>query len=477
MRIRVLKFGGTSVDTHEHRLMAARKVIHCLETGCKPVVVVSAIGRRGEPYATDTLVEFLTQIDPSVPPHPREKDLMMACGEIISTVIMAQTLRVLGYPSVALTGNQAGIITDSEFGNARILEINPAPILRCLEQGWIPVVAGFQGVTRPDKIFHRGAITTLGRGGSDTTAAALGAALQAEAVEIYTDVDGVKTADPDFVPDAPTLREITYEEVAEIAHQGARVLHPRAAEIAMDYGIPLWVKCTFTDEPGTRVVAQLQNGTRRITGVTHTGKLVYLSFYIPYPEHKSLLELEIYRLMARIGVNLQGVGVDEEGLGIAFPRECWQRVRSTLDGLVVPLPMSGERSDGAAHHRDARATRLAKREGSTSPLFYLFQFGDQPSEVCQIQRGMLEKAGLGGEQLRPITINVAEGCTMVSLIAHGYSQEPGIFARLYQTLLQAGIPVWQTADSELSLSCIIPESEVEKAVKVLHEQFELYAAT
>ncbi|GBC92543.1 Aspartokinase [bacterium HR15] len=467
MRIRVLKFGGTSIDTHEHRLMAARKVIQCLEMGCKPVVVVSAIGRRGEPYATDTLVEFLTQIDPSVPPHPREKDLMMACGEIISTVIMAQTLRILGYPSVALTGSQAGIITDSEFGNARILEINPTPILRCLEYGWIPVVAGFQGVTRPDKIFPRGAMTTLGRGGSDTTAAALGAALQAEAVEIYTDVDGVKTADPDFVPNAPTLREITYEEVAEIAHQGARVLHPRAAEIAMDYGIPLWVKCTFTDEPGTRVVAQLKNNGRRITGVTHTGKLVYLSFHIPYPEHKSLLELEIYRLMARIGVNLQGVGVDEEGLGIAFSREHWQTVRSALDGLVVPLQTSdlpAEQSNGVA-------------PAAPLPLFYLFQFGDQPSEVCQIQRGMLEKAGLGSERLRPIVINVAEGCTMVSLIAHGYSQEPGVFAKLYQTLLQAGIPVWQTADSELSLSCIIPESEVEKAVRILHERFELHAAT
>ncbi|MCS7066649.1 MAG: aspartate kinase [Fimbriimonadales bacterium] len=469
MRIRVLKFGGTSVDTHEHRLMAARKVIHCLEAGAKPVVVVSAIGRCGEPYATDTLVEFLTQLDPSVPPHPREKDLMMACGEIISTVIMAQTLRILGYPSVALTGNQAGIITDSEFGNARILEINPAPILRCLEQGWIPIVAGFQGVTRPDKIFHRGAITTLGRGGSDTTAAALGAALQAEAVEIYTDVDGVKTADPDFVPDAPTLREITYEEVAEIAHQGARVLHPRAAEIAMDYGIPLWVKCTFTDDPGTRVVAQLQDGWRRITGVTHTGKLVYLSFHIPYAEHKSLLELEIYRLMARIGVNLQGVGVDEEGLGIAFSREHWQRVRSALDGLLVPLEAfdSADRSDGS--DRSGRMVGM--------PLFYLFQFGDQPSEVCQIQRGMLEKAGLGEKRLRPIHIYVAEGCTMVSLIAHGYGQEPGVFAKLYQTLLQEGIPVWQTADSELSLSCIIPESEVEKAVRILHERFELCTAT
>lgn len=444
MRIRVLKFGGTSVDSQEHRLMAARKVIQCLEAGYKPVVVVSAIGRRGAPYATDTLVDFLTQLDPTVPPHPREKDLMMACGEIISTVIFAQTLRILGYSSVALTGNQAGIITDSEFGNARILEIDPTPIVRCLEQGWIPVVAGFQGVTRADSIFHRGSITTLGRGGSDTTAAALGAALQADAVEIYTDVDGVKTADPDFVPDAPTLREVSYEEVAEIAHQGARVLHPRAAEIAMDYGIPLWVKCTFTDEPGTLVVAN-PNRPHRITGITHTGKLVYLSFYIPYPEHKAQLELELYRLMARIGVNLQGVGVDEESVGLGFPREHWQNVRQMLDGLVIPL--------------------------GSPPVFYLLQFGDQPSELCKIQMAMLEKAGLGSDRLRPIPITIAEGCTMVSLIAQGYSHQPGVFAKLYETLTSAGIPIWQTADSELSISCIIPESEVERAVRLLHEQF------
>ncbi len=448
MRIRVLKFGGTSVDTQEHRFMAARKVIQCMESGAHPVVVVSAIGRRGAPYATDTLVDFLNSIDPTIPPHPREKDLMMACGEIISTVIMAQTLRTLGYHSVALTGNQAGIITDSEFGNARILEINPTPILRCLEQGWIPVVAGFQGVTRGDSIFHRGSITTLGRGGSDTTAAALGAALQAEAVEIYTDVDGVKTADPDFVPDAPTLPEVSYEEVAEIAHQGARVLHPRAAEIAMDYGIPLWVKSTFTDDPGTQVVPSTE-GIHRITGVTHTGKLAYLSFYIPYPEHKAQIELELYRLMARVGVNLQGVGVDEQGVGFGFPREHWNTVRTTLDGLVLPL---GEPT-----------------------TFYLLQFGDTPSELCKIQRNMLEKAGFTGDRLRIVPITIVEGCTMVSLIAQGYSHQPGVFATLYQTLTSAGIPVWQTADSELSLSCIIPESEVEKAVKLIHDRFALSA--
>ncbi|MFQ3611507.1 MAG: aspartate kinase [Fimbriimonadales bacterium] len=449
MRIRVLKFGGTSVDSQEHRYLAARKVIQCLEAGAQPVVVVSAIGRRGAPYATDTLVDFLQSIDPTIPPHPREKDLMMACGEIISTVIMAQTLRTLGYHSVALTGNQAGIITDNEFGNARILEINPTPILRCLEQGWIPVVAGFQGVTRGDSIFHRGSITTLGRGGSDTTAAALGAALQAEAVEIYTDVDGVKTADPDFVPDAPTLPEVSYEEVAEIAHQGARVLHPRAAEIAMDYGIPLWVKSTFSDEPGTRIVTSTDD-IHRITGVTHTGKLAYLSFYIPYPEHKAQIELELYRLMARVGVNLQGVGVDEQGVGFGFPREYWHTVRTTLDGLVLPL--------------------------GDPTTFYLLQFGDTPSDLCKIQRNMLEKAGFTGDRLRTIPITIVEGCTMVSLIAQGYSHQPGVFATLYQTLTSAGIPVWQTADSELSLSCIIPESEVEKAVKLIHDRFALSAS-
>ncbi len=287
MRIRVLKFGGTSVDTHEHRLMAARKVIHCLESGCKPVVVVSAIGRRGRALRHRHLSGLPDPVRPHRTASPtRERPDDGVWGDYLHRDFCPDPADSGATLLVALTGNQAGIITDNEFGNARILEIDPTPILRCLEQGWIPVVAGFQGVTRPDAIFHRGSITTLGRGGSDTTAAALGAALQAEAVEIYTDVDGVKTADPDFVPNAPTLREVSYAEVAEIAHQGARVLHPRAAEIAMDYGIPLWVKCTFTDEPGTLVVANPQR-TPHITGITHTGKLVLPEFLHPYPEHKA----------------------------------------------------------------------------------------------------------------------------------------------------------------------------------------------
>jgi len=263
----------------------------------------------------------------------------------------------------------------------------------------------------------------------------------------------VKTADPDFVPNAPTLQTITYEEVAEIAHQGARVLHPRAAEVAMDYDIPLWVKNTFSDEPGTQVVPPDKVPNRRVTGVTHTGKLVYLSIHIPHAEHKAQLELEIYRLMSRARVNVHVISQDEEGVGFACPREHLGSVRSLLDGLIVPV----KQPDGVA-------------------MFYLFQMGDQASEGCALQRGMLEKSGFGGERLRLLTVSVVEGCTMVSVIAHGYSREPGVFATVLQTLAEAGIPVWQSADSELSLSCIIPESEVERAVRLLHDRFALYSA-
>ena len=218
MRIKVLKFGGTSVDTPEHRRTVAQHAIRARGEGFDPVVVVSAIGRAGAPYATDTLLSELRGIDAGVPPAARELDLMMACGEIISTVMLAQTLNAAGTPATALTGGQAGIVTDAVFGDARITSINPHYVISTLREGQIPVVAGFQGVTDPGTGRH-GAITTLGRGGSDTTASALGAALRAEAVEIYTDVPGVMTADPRVCADAFTLPEVSYEEIAEMSHQ------------------------------------------------------------------------------------------------------------------------------------------------------------------------------------------------------------------------------------------------------------------
>lgn len=443
-----MKFGGTSVDSPEHREIAARKVIRAKESGFAPVVVVSAIGRRGAPYATDTLVDFLRNIEPSVSPNLREMDLMMACGEIISTVVMAHTLKTLGYDSVALTGGQAGIITDNDYGNARVLQIHPQAIRYHLEEGRIVVVAGFQGVAGDKRGFHPD-ITTLGRGGSDTTASALGAALNAVAVEIYTDVNGVKTADPDIIPDAVTLPVISYEEVAEIAHQGAKVLHPRAAEIAMLHNIPLWVKCTFTDEPGTLVTSARgldDSELPEVTGVTHiTGKIVYLTFHIGEVPEKSEIELQIYRLLAQADVNLYLNSYSHDTLSLAVPRERWPLVQKLLDGLVMPA-------------------------GEAPSRLFIFRVGEVPSKEYLLQKQMIDRLGRS-LPLQEIVVDVLENCTMVSLIAAKLDKRPGVTALFLRTLYEAGIQVLQTADSEMSLSCLVNESDVEKAVRALHDQF------
>jgi aspartate kinase len=453
MKILVQKFGGTSVDTKEHREMAVRKVIKAREAGYHPVVVVSAIGRAGAPYATDTLVQFLKSIDPQVPPAPRELDMIMACGEIISTVVFAHTLQTFGYKSIALSGGQAGIITDPQFGDARIREIRPQYILRLLEQGYIPVVCGFQGTTEPEDSHEHGAITTLGRGGSDTTASALGAALCAEAVEIYTDVDGVKTADPDIVPTARTLDVCSYEEVAEIAHQGAKVVHPRAAEIAMDYNIPLWVKSTFSDAPGTRIVGRQASETTypRITGITHTGKIVYIRLEIGETEYKPLIEREVYRMMARAGVSIYLVTFSNRSLSFAVERKVYPIARDLLDGMVVPITF--ERPDETG--------RLA--------AFYIFKFSEGLDLAYSVQRPLLRPLE---QYVHIIDVNasVIESCTMVSVITSGHRTMPGVMARIYSLLTKAGIAVYQTADSEMSVSCLIPESEVERAVRLLHAE-------
>ena len=457
-KIIVQKFGGTSVDSDAHRRMAARKVIAAKEAGYAPVVVVSAIGRAGAPYATDTLVRELKSIDPSTPPHPRELDMMMACGEIISTAVMAVTLQSMGYPAIALSGGQAGIITDDQYGNARIVAIHPNSILRAIERGQIPVVCGFQGVTTITEEAEHGSITTLGRGGSDTTAAALGAALKAQAVEIYTDVDGVKTADPDFVPDCRTLDVCTYEEVAEIAHQGAKVVHPRAAEIAMDHGIPLWVKSTFSDAPGTRIVSEQEvppSVRQRITGVTHTGKIVFIRLEIANEAHKPLVEQEVYRLMARAGVNIYLVSFSTHAMSFAVSRELYPIARDLLDGMVVPIG-----SDPGA------------RPIST---FYIFKFAEGLDLAYSAQRPLLKPLE-GIVEVVDVPGTVFENGTMVSVIAGRHRQVPGIMAAIFETLVGAGIQIYQVADSDMSISCLVAENEAERAVRLLHHRFNLGAA-
>lgn len=453
MKILVQKFGGTSVDRPEHRALAARKVIQAREAGFTPVVVVSAIGRAGAPYATDTLVKVLKDIDPQVPPAPREMDMMMACGEIISTVVFAHTLKTFGYNAIALSGGQAGIITDPEFGNARILEIRPHYMRRLLEQGLIPVVCGFQGITEPNDEYEHGAITTLGRGGSDTTASALGVALNAVAVEIYTDVDGVKTADPDLVANARTLAVCSYGEVAEIAHQGAKVVHPRAAEIAMDGNVPLWVKSTFSDAPGTRIAGDdaPESVRRRVTGITHTGKIVYIRLEIENAVHKSLVEREVYRMMARAGVNIYLVTFSPTALSFAVPRTLYPIARDLLDGMVVPVEHGEPDAD------DKLAT------------YYIFKFSQGLDLAYSVQRPLLTSVE---KRVRIVDVPAVavENCTMVSVIASDHRRVPGVIARIFETLTGAGIAIYQIADSDMSVSCLISESEVDRAVRLLHDR-------
>jgi len=442
LKIKVMKFGGTSVATAKARMQSALKVVSAKEKGFMPIVVVSAIGRRGEPYATDTLLGLLRDIDPTVSPDPRESDLLVACGEILSSVIFAHTLKTLGHSAMAFRGGQAGIRTDGVFGNARIVGLNPVALFRAVEEGQIPVVCGFQGVfVAPNSGMPGGELTTLGRGGSDTTASAVGAAMNADAVEIFTDVEGVKTADPDFVSHAPTLRKVTYDEVAEIAHLGAKVVHPRAAEIAMKFDIPLWVKSTFSDDEGTEIVQKQAFPGRRVTGITHTGKLVYLQFRMTNAseEDRTRLQTHIYQSLARFNVNLFMINLSPSGTGFAVPRDQYPIVRDVFDGLVIPL-----------------------KDGSV----YLVQIG-APSPEVATQAALLEQVG----EVKLIPVDLTEGCTMVSIVGHEYMQQPGVFYRVLTTLREASIPVLQTTDSDYSLSCLLPESELEKAVRLLHHAF------
>jgi len=440
MRVKVMKFGGTSVATPEARMISALRAVSAKEQGFSPVVVVSAIGRTGAPYATDTLINMLRDIDPNVTPEPRELDMLIACGEITSAVIFAHTLKTLGHPAQAFRGGQAGIRTDGVYGNARIMSILPVSLQRSLDSGMIPVVCGFQGVFVPPQGGPGAELTTLGRGGSDTTASALGAALNAEAVEIFTDVDGVKTADPDYVPQAPTLRKVTYDEVAEIAHLGAKVVHPRAAEIAMHYNIPLWVKNTFTDDEGTEIVPRESFPGRRATGVTHTGKLVHLQFDLsPCGDaEREALEGRIFGTMARFGVNLFMVNVSPSGTGFAVPRSQYPAVEDLLDGLVAPVCSST----------------------------YLLQIGQNASKEVETQAAVLEGAG----KVQRVVAAVTEGCTMVSLIGHEYMRQAGLFAGLLSTLFEAQISVLQTSDSDLSLSVLVPEADANRAVRLIHDR-------
>ncbi|GAK60713.1 aspartokinase [Candidatus Vecturithrix granuli] len=260
MSLVVQKFGGTSVATPQARDRLLHHVKQCQAEGHEVVLVVSAMGRKGDPYATDTLIGLLEQIDPHV--DLDKKDLLMSCGEIISCALLSHFLEVHGIPAEPLTGYQARILTTDAFSQSDILNIDTTVIKNYLSQGKVVVLAGFQGVTWDGKI------TTLGRGGSDTTAVELGGYLRAQRVDIFTDVPGVAIVDPRIVPDAAYLENISYAEMYQLAAHGAKVIHPRAVKAAEKFALSVYVRSTFSDERGTLISSTPCTTTKKIFGMS-----------------------------------------------------------------------------------------------------------------------------------------------------------------------------------------------------------------
>ncbi len=284
MGIIVQKYGGTSVSTAESRDRIANNAISAYNEGNSVVLVVSAMGRKGAPYATDTLIGMYGE---AVQEHgTRELDLLMSCGETISAAVMAGTIKAYGVDSAALTGFQAGIITDEVHGDANVIEVRTDKLHKHLNAGQIVVVTGFQGIS------ESGDITTLGRGGSDTTAAILGEALDADAIEIYTDVDGVMTADPRLVPEAKVIGQISYEECYQMAVDGAKVVDHKAVEVARRSGKILKIKNTFRSSEGTTISRQTEDVPKSmepkiITAIASKDNVVQFTIHIGYSDARN----------------------------------------------------------------------------------------------------------------------------------------------------------------------------------------------
>jgi len=406
VKIAVQKYGGTSLATHELRSRVCDNVSMALNAGYRVIVVVSAIGRQKDPYATDTFIDMIKQVNTD--PSPREMDLIMSCGEMISGIILSNQLCAMGIKSKFLTGEQSGIVTDGNFGNAHILYVNPGNIMQCLDQGVVPVVAGFQGVG------ENGELTTLGRGGSDTTASALGVALNAAYIDIFTDVDGVMTADPRIVEDARLLDAITYNEICQMAREGAKVVHPRAIEIAMQRGIPVRVRSTFSDSPGTLVRNHIYGESDRvdittdmiITGITHSSNIAQIKIDITRLEDQKGVQLKVFKAMADEGISVDFINVQPE------------------------LIMYTVNDEQAAH-----ADRILK----DMDIYSAIEFN----------------------------------CAKVAVVGAAMTGIPGVMARVVEALDQYNIPILQSGDSYTNIWCLVKKDHMRKAVQALHDQFEL----
>lgn len=319
MAIIVQKFGGTSVATPQAREALLNHVRKCKEEGNDVVVVVSAMGRSGDPYATDTLISLMEQINPNLDPY--KKDLLMSCGEIISCSLLSHLLESNNIPSVPMTGFQAGILTNNNFTNSEVLNIDTTAIMKHLKAGKVVVIAGFQGATQ------EGYITTLGRGGSDTAAVAVGAYLKADRVDIFTDVPGIAKVDPRIVSIAPYLEAVSYEDMYRLAYNGAKVIHPRAVKTAQDFNIQVRVRSTFSEDLGTLISGESTRKDHKIIGMAlekqietgNSDQPVGSIFMVFDADKKKEIEKELINYVANAGTTVYKVLFDNNNVSIQVP--------------------------------------------------------------------------------------------------------------------------------------------------------------
>ncbi len=407
MGIVVQKYGGSSVADASSVKRVAQRIVATKKAGHDVVVVVSAMGDT-----TDGLIDLANEISPL--PPVRELDMLLTAGERISMAVLAMAIGGLGHEARSFTGSQAGVITDSEHGRAKIIDVTPGRIQGALDEGAIAIVAGFQGVSQTTKD-----ITTLGRGGSDTTAVALAAALHAEVCEIYTDVDGIFTADPRIVPTACQIPRISYEETLEMAANGAKILHLRCVEYARRNDIPIHVRSSFSDKTGTWVVRSEDVNPMEqaiISGVAHD------------------------RSEAKITV----VGVPDK-VGFAAS------IFTALADAQINIDMVVQNVSAAATALTDISFTLPRADGQTAM-----------TALARLQDTV------GYERLQ-----YDDGVGKVSIVGAGMRSEPGVTARFFQALADVGVNIEMISTSEIRISVVVGESQVDAAVNAAHTEFGL----
>ena len=408
MGLIVQKYGGSSVSDAEAMKRVASRIVATKKAGHQVVVVVSAMGDT-----TDELIDLANQITPL--PAGRELDMLLTAGERISMALLAMAIKNLGHEALSFTGSQAGVITDSKHGRARIIDVTPGRIQEALSQDAIAIVAGFQGISQDTKD-----VTTLGRGGSDTTAVALAAALEADVCEIYTDVDGVFSADPRIVPAARKLKSVTYDEMLELAASGAKVLHLRCVEYARRFELPIHVRSSFSNLEGTWVVSDQPEGGNMeqaiISGIAHDKSEAKITI-VGVPDRAGVAA-RIFQSIADSDINIDMIV---------------QNVSAAATGLT-DISFTLPRTEGS------KATSIVQKlQGEIG--FQSIQYDDQIGKL--------------------------------SLIGAGMRSHPGVTATFFAAMADAGVNIEMISTSEIRISIVCRQADLDRAVKAAHTAFEL----